>query len=206
MAQAVSYQPLKIEAQIQIQDNRCGNCAWKRVLTASVFSFHIIPLRLCTHISLISHFTLHENTPFSHGLHAQEVPWTVKSQCMKLQPSRKNEIKGTRDTPNIHIHKLINKHANIWAPVYYKDVNIVHGQKLRSIKQQTEWWWCGWQRGLTEETGKPQLLCLLVHVLTHFLLWCQDSLILILKFQTYTHKMDNLKEVTKSLPFRGPSS
>jgi hypothetical protein len=27
MAQAVSYQPLKAETQIQIQDNQCGICA-----------------------------------------------------------------------------------------------------------------------------------------------------------------------------------
>jgi hypothetical protein len=52
-------------------------------------------------------------------------------------------------------------------------------------------------KGLNEETGMPQLLCLLVHVLTHFLEWSQDSLILILKFQIHTHEMDNLK-VTKS--------
>jgi len=113
---------------------------------------------------------------------------------MKLQPSRKNEIKGTRDTPNIQ--KLINKHANICAAVYYKDVNVVHGQKLRVIKQKSD---DGVDdRGLNEETGKPQLLCRLVHVLTHFLVQCHDSRILILKFQTHTHEMDNLKEVTKS--------
>lgn len=120
----------------------------------------------------------------------------MKSQCTKLQPSRKNEIKGTRDTPNIQICKLINKHANTCAAVYYKDVNVVHGQKLRIIKQQSDD--SVDDRGLNEETGKPQLLCLLVHVLTHFLLWCQDSLILILKFQTHNHEMDNLKEVTES--------
>lgn len=77
----------------------------------------------------------------------------------------------------------------------YKYVNAVHGQKLRVIKQQSD---DGVDdRGLTEEKGKPQLLCLLVHVLTHFLVWCHDSLTLFLEFKTYTHEMDNLKEVTK---------
>jgi len=72
----------------------------------------------------------------------------------------------------------------------------VHGQKLRVIKQQSD---DGVDdRGLNEETGKLQLLCLPVHILTHFLLWCQDSLILIHKFQTQTHEMDNLKVVTES--------
>jgi len=85
---------------------------------------------------------------------------------------------------------MINKHANICAAVHYKDVNVVHGQKLRAIKQQSD---DGVDdKGLNEETGKPQLFCLLVHVPTHFLEWCQGSLILILKFQIHTHEMDNL--------------
>jgi hypothetical protein len=115
---------------------------------------------------------------------------------LELQSSRKYEIKGTRDTPNTQICKLINKHANICAAVYYKNVNVVHGQELRVIKQQSD---DGVDdRGLIEEIGKPQPLCLLVHVLTHFLVWCHNSLILILKFQTHTHEMGNLKEVIKS--------
>jgi hypothetical protein len=120
---------------------------------------------------------------------------------MTLQPSTKNEIKGTRDTPNIQ--KLINKHANMCAAVYYKDVNVVHGQKLRVIKQTSD---DGVDdRGLNEEIGKPQLLCRLVRVLTHFLVWCHDSHILILKFQTHAHEMDNLKEVAKSSAIYRPS-
>jgi len=53
----------------------------------------------------------------------------------------------------------------------------------------------GGDRRLNEERGHLQVLCLLLHVLIHFLLWCYDSSNLMLKFQALIHEMVYLKYI-----------
>jgi hypothetical protein len=49
------------------------------------------------------------------------------------------------------------------------------------------------------EGGYLRLLYLLLHVLTHLLLWCHDSLHLAFKFQAPLHELVNLKEIKTKL-------
>ena len=53
----------------------------------------------------------------------------------------------------------------------------------------------GGDRRLNEEKGHLQVLCFLLHVLTHFLVWCYDSFNLMLKFQALICEMVYLKYI-----------
>jgi len=55
---------------------------------------------------------------------------------------------------------------------------------------------CGWEERKFREERGGLLFCILLHFLTHILVWCLDCFPLVIKFQAPVHETIDLKEKT----------